>query len=53
MLLMKTGGTTLTWIHIRQHGAIFYKTVAYLSEGLKINHEYFLLGVELKESASL
>ena len=42
MLLMKTGGTTVTSTHIRQHSIIF------LSEGLEINHDYFLLYVELK-----
>jgi hypothetical protein len=50
MLLTKTGGTTVTSIHTRQHGVIFYITVDYLIEGLKINHDYFLLCVELKIS---
>jgi hypothetical protein len=45
---MNTGGTTVTSIHTRQHGVMFYKTVAYLSEGLKINHNYFLFCAELK-----
>ena len=48
MLLMKTGGSTVTSIQTRQYGVIFYKTVDYLSEGLKINHDYFMLFVELK-----
>jgi hypothetical protein len=41
MLRMKIGGTAVTSTHIRQHGVIFYKTVEYLSEGLKINYDYF------------
>jgi len=48
MLLMNTGCTTVTSIRTKQHSVVFYKTVEYFSKALKMNHDYFLLCVELK-----